>query len=137
MTNILSAISELGKWAFFIIVLLMIASASGYPTKDSFHRTNNIEIRRTDSRPKRFINLLTLVPSFAPSFATFNPEHYTRSSQSNNQTQSQMTKKTVDTPKNTFNFQEEDNSFKTASRNEKIYQKWKLRNQKAVYHQNA
>ena len=48
-----------------------------------------------------------------------------------------MTKKTVDTPKITFNFQEEDNSFETASRNDKVYQKWKLRNQKAVYHQNA
>ena len=115
----------------------MIASASGHPTKDSFHRTKDIETKRTDSRPKRFINLLTLVPNFVPSVATFNPEHYTRNSQCNNQTQSFMKKKTVDTPKNILNFLKEDNSFETASRNDKIYQKWKLQNEKAVYHQNA
>ena len=137
VANILSAISELGKWAFFIIILLMLVSTSGYPTKDSFHRTNDMKIKRTDSRPKRFINLLTLVPSFTPSLTTLNLENYTENSQSNNRTKSLMTKKTVDTPKNTFNFQEEDNSFETASHNDKVYQKWRLQNQRAVYHQNA
>ena len=92
-----------------------------------------METQRTENRPKRFINLLTFAPSFAPSFATFNPEHYTSNSQSKNKTNSLMEEIAAATPQSTLKFQEEDNSFETASRNDKIYQKWKLRNQQAVY----
>ena len=134
VANILSAISELGKWAFFISILSMVVSTSGYPTKDSLHQTNTMKIKRTESRPKRFINLLTLVPHFIPSLTTLNLENYAENPQHNNKTKS---KKTMGTPKIAYGFQEEDNSFETASHNDKVYKKWKLRNQRAAYYQNA
>ena len=43
----------------------------------------------------------------------------------------------METLKNAYNFRKEDNSFETASHNDKVYKKWKLRNQRAAYYQNA
>ena len=133
IVSIFTKLRKFGRRVIIISMLLsLIASSSGCQTKSSFPRTNKNGMENSDSRPKRFIPLLAFAPIYAHAFTAFKPGQYTGHSQSRNGTNSLVAKIAAITYQSTLGFQEEDNSFETASQNDKVYQKWKLRNQQAV-----
>ena len=136
MMKIVSIFTKMRKfsrrWIITSILLSLIVSSSGCQTKNSILRTNNNGMENSDSRPKRFIPLFDIAPIYAHAFTAFIPGQYTGTSQSRNETNSLMAKIAAITSQSTLRFQEEDNSLETASQNDKIYQKWKLRKQQAV-----
>ena len=136
MKKIVSIFTKMRKfskqWITTLIFLSLIISSNGCQTKNSLLRTNNNGMENSDSRPKRFIPLFAFAPIYAHAFTAFKPGQYTGLSQSRNGTNSLVAKIAAITSQSTLRFQEEDNSIETASQNDKVHQKWKLRNQQAV-----